>query len=404
MSEFDIDRIPDYMFHEAVSETLGGSNITKIREGYNFRCPICGDSKKNTHKKRGYVYTDKWKFSCYNECGSMSFLEFLKRFHNATYKKIIFHGFTHKPKKKKVEDVKDTSGSKVYKFKEGELISLYVDNPISKKALEYCTKRQILKQVYDKWFVCIKDDKFLDRDSKGNILKDLERGYALGNEYGDRLIIPYYRLGGKWSQFDARTLVDAVPKYKNVTGVDREMYNIDFIDVNKPFFLLEGSINATFIENSVSFGGTQHLMPFLEQHPELLKNKHNGTIIWDNDDAGYDELSARMDLGFNWFNWSKIKPLEEFRYIEKENGDIIERIIDDVNDMKMYSYTELDDNGYLSYNFLKKYIEKPAGGAIKICILYGDREKRKRKKFNDFIEKNKKQESSSVRYIGKHYG
>lgn len=53
MSEFDIQQIPDYMFHEAVHETLGGCKLQQIREGYNFRCPICGDSKKNVNKKKG---------------------------------------------------------------------------------------------------------------------------------------------------------------------------------------------------------------------------------------------------------------------------------------------------------------------------------------------------------------
>jgi len=383
MSDFDIDRIPEYMFHEAVHETLGGSKLAKVREGYNFRCPICGDSKKSPHKKKAYVYTDKWVFACWRKCGTMSFVSFLKKYHSEIYKKLIFHGFSHEQKKKEVKEEKDTSGSKIYKFKKGELLTLYDDNPTSKKALAYCKKRQINEKFYSKWFVCIKDEKFFDRDEKGNIKRDPEKGYPLGNEYGNRLIIPYYRLGGKWNQFDARALGDAFPKYKNLQAIDREMYNIDFLDPTKPFFLFEGSINSTFLKNSASFGGTKHLKQFLELHPELLQYCHNGVLMWDNDNAGYDELENNMKLGFNWFNWSTIKPLEEFKY--DEDGGL--RVIGDTNDMKMYGYTELDDDEYISYDFIKQFIEKSEGGLVKTHMLYGDRRKQKIKGFKDALQR-----------------
>ena len=28
----------------------------------------------------------------------------------------------------------------------------------------------------------------------------------------------------------------------------------------------------------------------LQFDPEIIQNAHNGTVIWDNDDAGYDEM------------------------------------------------------------------------------------------------------------------
>ena len=47
---------------------------------YNFRCPFCGDSKKNKNKTRGYLFQKKgdFIFKCHN-CGeSKSFSIFLK--------------------------------------------------------------------------------------------------------------------------------------------------------------------------------------------------------------------------------------------------------------------------------------------------------------------------------------
>ena len=47
---------------------------------YNFRCPICGDSKKNKSKARGYIYSAKRdaNFKCHNCGAGMTFNSFLK--------------------------------------------------------------------------------------------------------------------------------------------------------------------------------------------------------------------------------------------------------------------------------------------------------------------------------------
>ena len=47
---------------------------------YNFRCPICGDSKKNKSKTRGYLYSVKSdvNFKCHNCGASITFNNFLK--------------------------------------------------------------------------------------------------------------------------------------------------------------------------------------------------------------------------------------------------------------------------------------------------------------------------------------
>ena len=53
----------------------------KVRDNlWNFRCPICGDSKKRKNKARGFVYRKKASFfyKCHN-CGvGLTFNNFLK--------------------------------------------------------------------------------------------------------------------------------------------------------------------------------------------------------------------------------------------------------------------------------------------------------------------------------------
>jgi hypothetical protein len=47
-------------------------------------------------------------------------------------------------------------------FKEGQLKSIYDDNEISKKALQYCISRSIPKLEYSKWYVTIYSDEFYE--------------------------------------------------------------------------------------------------------------------------------------------------------------------------------------------------------------------------------------------------
>ena len=62
---------------------------------YNFRCPICGDSKKNRSKTRGYLYAIKANvnFKCHNCGASMSLNNFLKTLDPVIQKQYAFEKF-----------------------------------------------------------------------------------------------------------------------------------------------------------------------------------------------------------------------------------------------------------------------------------------------------------------------
>ena len=62
---------------------------------YNFRCPICGDSKKNKSKTRGYLYAIKAdvNFKCHNCGSSMTFSNFLKKIDTTMHKQYVFERF-----------------------------------------------------------------------------------------------------------------------------------------------------------------------------------------------------------------------------------------------------------------------------------------------------------------------
>ena len=57
----------------------------------NFRCCICGDSKKHPHKARGYIFARKHDLAmkCHNCDASMPLNEFIKFVDDALYEQFV---------------------------------------------------------------------------------------------------------------------------------------------------------------------------------------------------------------------------------------------------------------------------------------------------------------------------
>ena len=141
-------------------------------------------------------------------------------------------------------------------------------------------------------------------------------------------------------------------------------------------------------------------IPLETIYPEIVKNAHNGTVIWDNDDAGYDEMPKTIKMGFSWFDWDTIKPLPQFAL----NGDGTPHIIKDVNNMVLYtSAVETDSNGFVLYDSLIKYIREPDGGII-ATMRYGNRDKmkkeRNKKRFDEMKYNRIKEKQQSNWFLG----
>ena len=62
---------------------------------YNFRCPVCGDSKKHKNKARGYLYAVKadMNFRWHNCGASMTFSNFLKEIVPNIHNQYVFERF-----------------------------------------------------------------------------------------------------------------------------------------------------------------------------------------------------------------------------------------------------------------------------------------------------------------------
>tara|TARA_B100000674_G_scaffold376055_1_gene318543 strand:- start:683 stop:1651 length:969 start_codon:yes stop_codon:yes gene_type:complete len=211
---------------------------------YNFRCPICGDSKKTKSKTRGYLYAIKTNvnFKCHNCGASMSLSNFLKKIDPVVHKQYAFEKFKdgHTGRNFVVEEPKFEFKAPVFKPKLN--LPKATDNSIAKKYLE---KRKLNPSEYyytgtfKKWvntLVSKFDDVTYD-----------EPRIVIPLIYKNNLIgIQGRSLGPNSVKYITIMLEEDAPK----------IYGLDKVNKEKSIYIIEGPFDSSFVENSVAMCGS----------------------------------------------------------------------------------------------------------------------------------------------------
>ena len=210
---------------------------------YNFRCPICGDSKRNRNKTRGYLYSVKanTNFKCHN-CGtSMSFNNFLKEIDPIVHKQYTLEKFKegHTGRNFVVDEPKFSFQPP--KFKPSLNLPKASENA---DANEYLVRRKL--NPYKFYYT----DKF---KSWTNSLKDV---FDDTTKDEPRIIIPLFyqdTLVG----FQGRALGPSKVKYITVMLNDDapKIYGLDEIQKDKTVYITEGPFDSTFVCNAIAMCG-----------------------------------------------------------------------------------------------------------------------------------------------------
>lgn len=219
------------------------TKFKKVRSTlYNFRCPICGDSQKNTNKCRGYIYQkdSKLNYKCHN-CGfSSSFSYFLKTLDGELYKKYIFDRYREENAEKEVQEkvVKPvpTFGKKIRLSKASE-------NEIAKSYLE---KRKL------------NPDKFYYAEKFKEWTNSIKPTFKTTRFDEPRIVIPFYDELGILFGFQGRTLKkNSDAKYITILFDESspKIYGLDSYDSSKTVYILEGPFDSEFVDNSVAMCG-----------------------------------------------------------------------------------------------------------------------------------------------------
>ena len=250
---------------------------------YNFSCPFCGDSQKNKLRARGYVYerSGKLMFSCHNCQFNATFRTLLKEVDPNSYQNFSLENMRERGNKKIIAPPDEVKID--YKLGEvSKLLSPIESLPVDHEAVKYVLHRQIPKY---RW-----KDLFFVSNFKEYITKTYDidpRRLERLVEDDARLVMFLTDLSGSVTHINGRSIYpnnyQRYVKLKVVPQqIDRKVYGLSYVDLNKPIYVVEGEIDSMFLRNALASGDSS-----LGHLARSLKMKHleplNIILVYDNE-------------------------------------------------------------------------------------------------------------------------
>lgn len=259
----------------------------------NVRCPFCGDSKKSSTKKRGWVYMDKdCSYYCWN-CGiSMSGIKLLKALSGPDYESIhreyidlfLKSGLSSSLSSTSYVDPEEPN---VFSLKSA--IDPSMKHPLTSRATAYLKSRLVL------------DAPFLKEPLFSALPKDKPDEEYILIPWKVNGIDAYYQIN---DFLKIRQMKYIFPKNKK-----KLLYGLDNIDPSYgKIFVFEGVYDSLFVKNGIASGTksiTEYQMKLISQRwPH-----HEVCIAFDNDNAGFAATMKMVETGraakiFKWFDES----------------------------------------------------------------------------------------------------
>ena len=226
----------------------------KVKNGlWTFRCPYCGDSKKNKNKTRGYIFQVKGDhvFKCHN-CGiTRSFSNFLKDHVPHVYDEYVMERYKEGTIGKNVPKPDLTQFISKPKFEKKtidlEPLSCLNNFHVAKK---YILDRGIPENKLDRLFYCpnFKEWTNTQKHTFSDTTNDEER-----------IIIPLNYSDGNLIGFQGRSLSPKAKMRYITVMLDEDapkLYGLDHINKNETIYIVEGPLDSFFLENSVAMCGS----------------------------------------------------------------------------------------------------------------------------------------------------
>ena len=226
----------------------------KVKNGlWTFRCPYCGDSKKNKNKTRGYIFQAKGDhvFKCHN-CGvTRSLSNFLKDNVPHVYDEYVMERYKEGTIGKNVPKPDLTKFITKPKFAKRtvdlERLSSLNNSHVAK---EYILGRGIPENKLDRLYYCPKFKEWTNTQKQTFFDTTTDE---------ERIIIPLNSSDGNLIGFQGRSLSpNAKMRYITVM-LDEDapkLYGLDHINKNETIYIVEGPLDSFFLENSVAMCGS----------------------------------------------------------------------------------------------------------------------------------------------------
>ena len=268
---------------------------------WNFRCPVCGDSKKNKLKCRGYIYRRKSGlfYSCHNCSLSISFGSLLKALDKSLYNEYIMERF------------KDESAGNVPKpsfdeFKMHSSIrekfsSNIIDLPkISSLNDDHLAKKFLInRQIPNEKFSIL----YFAENFKSFVHSLLPNKSAELVDNDPRIIIPFYDEKNIIIGFQGRAISSSKIRYITIKLQEdsRKIYGLNHLDLTKKIYVVEGPFDSMFLKNSIA------MMDAALYNAAFLGN-YDFVFVYDNENRNkqvVNNMEKTIKLGKNICIWPK---------------------------------------------------------------------------------------------------
>lgn len=289
---------------------------------WNFRCPVCNDSKKNKIKARGYIYLRKSNlfFICHNCHASMSLGNLIKSLDLHLfdqYKMEKFkeesHGNVPKP------DFSILKEKPVFNTNKISLptIELLNDNHTAKK---YIMSRKIPKSFWSTLYYADDFLEFADKTFPGH-------GKNLPKE-DPRIVIPFYDQKNILQGVQGRALGNSNVRYITLKTAEEsiKIFGLDKLDFTKTIYVVEGPFDSMFLPNCIATMDAN-----LSSVVDTLGAKHKYVFVFDNEPRNKDivkQMSRAINKKLNICIWPSYITSKDVNDMV-QNGISVKDIIDD---------------------------------------------------------------------------
>ena len=252
---------------------------------WNFRCPLCGDSRRNKSKARGYVYKKKSDlfYKCHN-CGSgLSIGNLIKEIDPTLHKHYIMErykaGETGKRKTKEPEFKFEPP-----KFKpKNTPIHLPSIGSLPKEhyARVYYEAREIPNHFMDKIFYA--------EDFKKWAQSVCQVDYSTLMSGEPRLVIPFFDRDNKLIGAQGRALRESKIRYVTIKVHEDapKVFGLERWNSEEHTYLVEGPIDSLFLPNCLAVAGA-------DMSDLGILNKDKTTLIFDNEPRNFQIVRSMI--------------------------------------------------------------------------------------------------------------
>ena len=286
---------------------------------WNFRCPICGDSKKSKTKCRGFVYEkrNKYFYKCHNCNYGTSFNRFLEKISPALHKNYITEQYKEDAWRKKDESKSIPEFNFVPEFNHvlqgmDSISSLTTDHP----ARNYLKNRLIPERYFRDLYLC-KEFKKWTNTIIPNKFSSLEHD-------APRLVIPFFDCKHNIIGYQGRSF-NPKEQAKYITikmkGVENLIYGEERINIKKKIYCVEGPLDSLFLPNCLAIAGLNFKGVKISNVIVLDNERRNVQII--------DALKKVITNGYSvciWPDSVKEKDINEMIIDGRTTDDIVEII------------------------------------------------------------------------------